>query len=145
MKSSLQHKDRHKHKIIDQALAKSRTKQRKILVVLSLQEPEEISCFVFGLILSLCLCCSCEPTLMLCFKRQHLSEFTASDTCVLTNCAAEITVCSEDNIIYHGIQHSTAVKSHLVFLPVSFQVAAFKSRFPIENQSKSFTQSALCC
>ena len=41
-----------------------KTKQRKILVVLSLQVSEEISRFVFVLILLLCLCRSCEPGLI---------------------------------------------------------------------------------
>ena len=40
--------------------AELKTKQRKILVSFS-QVPEEMSCFVFLLILSSCLCCSCEP------------------------------------------------------------------------------------
>ena len=57
MKSSLRHKDRHKHK----PRAEQKAKQRKILVVLSSQVPEEKSCFVFVLILCLCLCRPCEP------------------------------------------------------------------------------------
>ena len=65
MESSLQHKDRRKHKIEIQAWAKSRTKtkQRKILVVLFSQVPEDISCFGFVWILSLCLCRSSEAGL----------------------------------------------------------------------------------
>ena len=51
MKSSLRHKDRHKHKIIIvqayKPKAEQKAKQRKILVVLSSQVPEEKSCFVF--------------------------------------------------------------------------------------------------
>ena len=55
---------KHKHdKIMVQTWAKSRTKakQRRSLVVLSSQVPEEKLCFVFVFIL--CLCRSCEPGL----------------------------------------------------------------------------------
>ena len=38
-----------------------KTKQRKILAILPLAVPEDMSCFVFVSILFLCLCRSCEP------------------------------------------------------------------------------------
>ena len=41
--------------------AEQKTKQRKILIVLYLQVPEDKSCFVFLSILCLCLCRQCEP------------------------------------------------------------------------------------
>ena len=43
MKSSLRHKDRHKHK----PRAEQKAKQKKIIVILSSQVPEEKPCFVF--------------------------------------------------------------------------------------------------
>ena len=62
MKSSLRHKDRHKHKIIVQASAKSRTKG---------ETKKNSRCFVFASLKGefilcfrcLCLCRSCEPGL----------------------------------------------------------------------------------
>ena len=54
MKTSMRHEDRHKHKHAlnhspckHKLKAEQKAKQRKILVVLSSQVPEEKSCFVF--------------------------------------------------------------------------------------------------
>ena len=47
MKSSLRHKDRHKHKHKHKPRAEQKAKQRKIIVILSSQVPEQKSCFGF--------------------------------------------------------------------------------------------------
>ena len=58
--TSIRTQSKHKPRA-EQNRTEQKTKQRKIIVVLYLQVPEDKSCFVLVSILCLCLCRQCEP------------------------------------------------------------------------------------